>query len=58
MTFPIATPGAFGRAGTPFAAIVRRLAVISALALTVCGLGASTATAGEPEDISTERGAV
>lgn len=40
------------------AAIVRRLAVISALALTVFGLGASTATAGEPQDISTDRGAV
>jgi hypothetical protein len=38
--------------------IVRRLAVVIALALTVVGLGASTAAAGQSEDISTERGAV
>ncbi len=37
---------------------IRRLAVIGALALTAFGLGASTATAGESEEISTKRGAV
>jgi len=37
---------------------VRRLAAISALALTVFGLGASTASASQSQNISTERGAV
>jgi hypothetical protein len=42
----------------PNSVIVRRLAVVIALALTVVGLGASTAAAGQSQDISTKRGAV
>ena len=47
-----------GRARSPIAAIARRLAVVSAVAVTVFGLGTSSAAAGQSQDISTDRGAV
>jgi hypothetical protein len=43
---------------TPITSLVRRLAALSALALALLGLGASAASAGQSQDISTERGAV
>jgi hypothetical protein len=43
---------------TPIADIVRRVAIVGALALTVLGLSVSTASAGESEKIETKRGAV
>jgi hypothetical protein len=49
MTIPITTPTA---------AIVRRLAAISALALTVLALGVPAASAGESEAIKTNGGKV
>jgi hypothetical protein len=56
MTIPSTTPGTLGRAQTPIAAIVRRLAVIAALTLTVLGLGVPAASAGEPQQIRTHGG--
>jgi pimeloyl-ACP methyl ester carboxylesterase len=47
MTVRFTTPGAFGRARTPTAAVVRRLAAISALALTVLALGVPSASAAD-----------
>jgi hypothetical protein len=58
MTVRFTTPGAFGRARTPTAAVVRRLAAISALALTVLALGVPSASAGESERIKTKGGVV
>lgn len=52
------TPGTFSRARSSHAAVVRRLAVISALALTLFGLSVPAASAGESESISTKRGAI
>jgi hypothetical protein len=58
MTIPITMPGALDRARTPTTAIVRRLAAISALALTVLAVGVPAASAGESEAIRTKGGIV
>jgi hypothetical protein len=56
MTIPRTTPGTLGRVRTPLAAIVRRLVVTSAVALTVFGLGAPAASAEEDEKIDVDGG--
>jgi hypothetical protein len=58
MTIPSTTPGTLARARTPIAAMIRRLAAISALALTVFGLSVPVASAGESERIRTKGGLV
>ena len=58
MTHPNTTPGTLGRVRTPKAAIIRRLATIGALALTVLGLNVAVAAAGTHEVIKTKRGSV
>jgi hypothetical protein len=58
MTIPKTTPGAFGRARTPIAGALRRLAVVGALALSVCAVSATEASAGEHERIATKGGTV
>ena len=58
MTDPNTTPGTLGRVRTPKAAIIRRLATICALALTVLGLNVAVAAAGTHEVIKTKRGSV
>jgi predicted amidohydrolase len=58
MTIPFTTPGAFARAHTPIAGVLRRLAVAGALALTVFAVSASAASAGEHERIATKGGTV
>jgi hypothetical protein len=52
------TPGTLGRARNSQAAIVRRIVAVSALGLTVFGLGVSVASAGESETISRKGGSV
>ena len=56
MSIPATTPGALGRVRTPKAAIVRGLALASTLAVTVLGPGASAASAGSDESITTKHG--
>ena len=56
MSIPATTPGTLGRVRTPKAAIIRRLALASALAVTVLGPGASAASAGSDESITTKHG--
>ena len=56
MTIPTTTPGTLGRAHTSAATIIRRLAAIWVLALTVFGLGVSVASAGSDESITTKHG--
>ena len=50
------TPGTVGRVRTPKAAIIRRLAVICALAVSVFAVSASAASAGSDESITTKHG--
>jgi len=57
MTIPT-TPGTPARARTPIATIIRRIAAISALAVTAFGLSVATASAGEPQQIRTNGGTV
>lgn len=52
----LTTPGTLGRAQSPKAAIIRRLAVIGALALIVLGFSVATASAGSDESITTKHG--
>ena len=52
------TPGTLDCARTPVAGVLRRLALVGVLTLTVLGLTVPAASAGEYEDISTKRGAV
>jgi hypothetical protein len=56
MSIPHTTPGTPGRVRTTKAAIIRRLAAIGALALTVVGLSTAVASAGSDESITTKRG--
>src|SRR5262245_44051994 len=57
MTIPTTTPGNLGRAHiSSSATIIRRLAAIWVLALTVFGLGVSAASAGSDESITTKHG--
>lgn len=58
MTIPMTTPGAFARARTPLAGVLRLLAVAAALALTASAVGAATASAGSHERILTKGGVV
>jgi hypothetical protein len=58
MIIPFTTPGAFARAQIPLAGVLRRLAVVGALALTVLAVSTSTASAGEHERIATKGGTV
>jgi hypothetical protein len=57
MTIPT-TPGTLRCARTPIAAMIRRIAVTGALALTAFGLSVPVASAGESQEIDTDGGRV
>jgi hypothetical protein len=57
MTTPT-TPGTLDRARTPIAAMIRRIAVTGALALTVFAVSVPAASAGESQEIDTAGGRV
>src|SRR5262245_18892012 len=58
MHAPITPAGRLGPDQAPIAAIVRRLAVTGAMALTMFGLSSSVASAGESEVMRVKGGAV
>jgi hypothetical protein len=57
MTIPT-TPGTLGRAQTPIATMLRRVAVIGALALTLVCVAVPAASASQDEQITTKGGEV
>lgn len=58
MTIPMTTPGSLSRGRTPISAILRRIAVTGALALSVLALAVPAASAGEYQSIRTREGVV
>ena len=52
------TPGAFGCARSPIAALFRRVALVGALAVAACAVGVPAASAGQSQEIATGGGSV